>query len=286
MLKAVTFDLWDTMICDESDEPKRVAQGLRPKPAERRHLLWQALSDLAPIAPEAVAEAYDEADADFRKAWHEDAVTWTIDERLRQVLDRLERELPAETLAEVIRAHEEMELAVTPDSVEGIAEALAGLALRFRLSVVSDTIFSPARTLRRLLDLHGLKDFFAGFAFSDEVGRSKPHPAIFESAAEQLGVEPSEMLHIGDREDKDVRGAKALGMKAILFVGVRDRGRDGTAADAVCERAADLPEIIERLAAATRIRKAAPVRQAASPDRSRASTLSVSNRARAGVTRG
>ncbi len=275
MLKAVTFDLRDTMIRDDSDEPKRAAQGLRPKPAEGRHLLWQALSDLAPIAPEAVAEAYDQADADFRKAWHEDAVTWTIDERLRRVLDRLERELPTEILAEVIRAHEEMELAVPPDSVEGIAEALAGLTLRYRLSVVSDTIVSPAGTLRRLLELHGLKDFFTGFAFSDEVNHAKPHPAIFESAAEQLGVEPSEMLHIGDREDKDVRGAKALGMKAILFVGVRARGRDGSAADAVCERAADLPEIIERLAEATTVRKAAPVRQAASPDRTRASTASV-----------
>ena len=29
MIKAVTFDLWDTVIHDESDEPNRAAQGLR-----------------------------------------------------------------------------------------------------------------------------------------------------------------------------------------------------------------------------------------------------------------
>ena len=251
MLKAVTFDLWDTMIRDGSDEAKRAAQGLRPKPAERRHLVWQALNDLAPIAPEAVSTAYDEADAAFREAWHQEAVSWTIGTRLDLVLERLERELPAETLAEVTKAHEEMELAVPPDSVEGIADALAGLALGYRLAVVSDTIVSPAACLRRLLDLHGLKDFFTGFAFSDEVGHAKPHRAMFEAAADQLGVEPAEMLHIGDREDKDILGAKALGMKAILFAGARDRGRESTAADAVCERATDLPEVIDRLAAAT-----------------------------------
>jgi hypothetical protein len=42
-IKAVTFDLWDTIVHDDSDEPKRKAQGLRSKKAARRHLLWQAL---------------------------------------------------------------------------------------------------------------------------------------------------------------------------------------------------------------------------------------------------
>ena len=36
MIKGVTFDLWDTMVRDESDEPVRAARGLRSKKAERR----------------------------------------------------------------------------------------------------------------------------------------------------------------------------------------------------------------------------------------------------------
>ena len=249
MLKAVTFDLWDTMVRDDSDEPKRAAQGLRSKPEERRHLVWQALNDLAPLAPETVAEAYDAADAAFSKTWHEDFVTWTIGERLRLVLKNLDRELPAETFAEIVKAHEEMEIVIPPDAAEGIAEAIGALALRYRLCVVSDTIVSPANSLRRLLEIHGLKDFFAGFAFSDEVGHSKPHRAMFETAADQLGVELEEMVHIGDREHNDVKGPQALGMKAILFTAVKDRGTEGTSADAVCTRVTDLPEVIDRLAA-------------------------------------
>ncbi len=269
MLKAVSFDLWDTLVQDGSDEPKRSAQGLRPKPAERRHLVWQALNDLAPIALDVVATAYDDADAAFEKAWHEDFVTWTIAERLQRVLGSLGRELPAEVFAEVVKAHEEMEIAVSPDATGGIAEVLGGLALRYRLCVVSDTLVSPAGTLRRLLAAQGLGDFFTGFAFSDEVGHAKPHRAIFEAAADQLGVEPGEMLHIGDREEKDIKGAKALGMRAILFVGGRDRGRENTAADAVCERTADLPEIIEELSNEANDRARPPVSQAAAPDQTR-----------------
>jgi len=47
MIKAVTFDLWDTVIHDDSDEPKRAAQGLRSKKEERRFLLWEALNETA-----------------------------------------------------------------------------------------------------------------------------------------------------------------------------------------------------------------------------------------------
>ena len=47
-IKAITFDLWDTIVHDDSDEPKRKAKGLRSKKAERRHLLWEALNSQAP----------------------------------------------------------------------------------------------------------------------------------------------------------------------------------------------------------------------------------------------
>ena len=43
MIKAVTFDLWDTMIHDDSDEAKRKAQGLRSKKTERRHHLGKGV---------------------------------------------------------------------------------------------------------------------------------------------------------------------------------------------------------------------------------------------------
>ena len=87
------------------------------------------------------------------------------------------------------------------------------------------------------------------FAFSDEVGHSKPHRAMFAAAAEQLDVPIESMIHIGDRDHNDVQGAHALGMKAILFTATRDVDRTGTHADAICERYADLPGIVGRVAA-------------------------------------
>ena len=248
MIKAVSFDLWDTIVHDDSDEPKRVALGLRSKKAERRHLVWQALNRYGAIDPAAVTLAYDVADAAFNAVWHDRHITWTIGERLRVLLKGLGRALPDPEFAELVRRHEEMEIEVRPDLVPGVAEALAALHGRYRTCVVSDAIVSPARCLRRLIDGHGLTPYFDGYAFSDEVGYSKPHRAMFESAARQMGVGLTEIVHIGDRDHNDVKGPQALGMKAVLFVGTRAADRDRTSADAVCERAADLPAIVDRLA--------------------------------------
>ena len=38
MIRAITFDLWDTIVIDDSDEPKRAAQGLSSKPVARETL--------------------------------------------------------------------------------------------------------------------------------------------------------------------------------------------------------------------------------------------------------
>ncbi len=250
MIKAVSFDLWDTLIADESDEPKRRARGLRSKRDERRHLVWQALDAVEPVPLDRVVLAYDVADAAFNRVWHDQHVTWTVSERLGVVLDGLGRSLPEADFARLVAAHEDMEAELPPDPIAGANAALAELAGRYKLCVVSDAIVSPGRTLRRILETHDLARHFSAFAFSDEVGRSKPHRSMFGEAARQLGVEFADMVHIGDRDHNDVKGAHALGMKAVLFTAARDRDKDITTADRVCADYRDLPAVIDDLAAA------------------------------------
>ena len=85
--------------------------------------------------------------------------------------------------------------------------------------------------------------------FSDELGCSKPDARMFEKASDDLGgVLFDYMVHIGDREEKDVRGAKSIGAQAVLFAGAVDRGQTvKTRADAVCRDMRELPTILEKL---------------------------------------
>jgi putative hydrolase of the HAD superfamily len=47
-------------------------------------------------------------------------------------------------------------------------------------------------------------------------GKTKPHPAIFLSALEELGVRAEEAAMVGDSPEDDIAGARALGMRAFL----------------------------------------------------------------------
>jgi 2-haloalkanoic acid dehalogenase type II len=48
---------------------------------------------------------------------------------------------------------------------------------------------------------------------SESVKAYKPHPLMFHTALERLGVEPHEVLHVGDSDVDDVQGAKAAGLQ-------------------------------------------------------------------------
>ena len=246
-IRAITFDLWDTLVIDDSDEAKRAERGLRSKFDERRYLLWEALNAAEPIDLETVRLAYNVGDAAFNKAWKEHHITWPIDERLRVILKGLGRELSDAAFDAVVRAHAEMEVDIPPDAMPGAGPVLERLAKRYKLCIVSDAIVSPGTCLRRVLENHGLAKPFSGYAFSDEVGHSKPHRSMFESAAGQLGVEIGEMLHVGDRDHNDVKGPQRLGMKAILFTASNDVYKSTTTADAICESFDELEAAIDRL---------------------------------------
>ena len=247
-VKVVTFDLWDTIVIDDSDEPKRAAQGLPSKPEARRALVHEYLSRHEPIDRELVDRAYDVTDAAFNKVWHDQHVTWTIRERLRLTLTGLGRDLPQEEFVEMAQRHEVMELEYRPDPVPGVVEAIYALKSNYRLAIISDAIVSPARCLKELLNGMGLLECFDAFAFSDEVGRSKPHPSMFEHIASQLGCELSEMLHIGDREHNDVGGPHAVGARAVLLTVAKDRGSDDSKADAICNNYSTLSGLVDGLA--------------------------------------
>jgi putative hydrolase of the HAD superfamily len=64
-------------------------------------------------------------------------------------------------------------------------------------------------------DVHrvGIGRFFAGSVSARDAGVGKPDPRIFAAASASVGVEPAEVLHIGDDAALDVLGALAVGMQ-------------------------------------------------------------------------
>ena len=71
------------------------------------------------------------------------------------------------------------------------------------------------------------------FILTSEVAQAyKPSPVIFRRALQQLGLEPHEVLHVGDSEIDDVGGAKGAGLRvAWLNRNGRPRRREVPAPD-------------------------------------------------------
>ena len=55
----------------------------------------------------------------------------------------------------------------------------------------------------------------------------KPHPLVFQRALEQLGLQPHEVLHVGDSDVDDVKGAKAAGLRVAWVNRTRRPRRPG-----------------------------------------------------------
>jgi len=247
-LKVVSFDLWDTLVEDESDEAIRAKRGLRTKRDERRHLVWQALSEIEPIELAHVALAYDTANAGFNLVWKKMHINWTLEQQLDVVLQGLGRTLPDDAFARLLEDTARMEVEIPPNPIADVEASLSELSQNFKLCVCSDSIVTPGTGLRQILEGHGLKKYFSAYAFSDEVGHSKPHHSMFDAVAGQLGVKHNEIVHVGDRDQNDVKGPHAIGARAVLFTATRPDDKDMTSADAICESHKDLPGVIMKLA--------------------------------------
>jgi len=84
-------------------------------------------------------------------------------------------------------------------------------AAELRLGLVSNGI----RDLNEFVVHHRLDvDAIVG---SRAHGYVKPHPTIFQSALQQLGVDAPAAVMVGDSLEEDIAGAHALGMRAILI---------------------------------------------------------------------
>jgi putative hydrolase of the HAD superfamily len=126
-----------------------------------------------------------------------------------------------------------------------LLEALRDRGLK--VGLVSNA-FDPAPLLHRTLAEMGLAERLDVAVFSSEVGKRKPHPAIFERALEQLGVRPEETLFVGDRLYEDVRGAAELGMRTVQAVWfTADENRDGREPDFQAFTPHDVLNVVRRL---------------------------------------
>ncbi len=262
MLRAVLFDLDDTLMPDESAADaalvaagKLAAEWHRILPSELKDTvrriarrIWRAHPVVAAYRGsydisswEALTARFEDSDDEMRqlRAWapaYRQEV-WTSALAEFGVADPLLADLLAATYAAERRARYQP----YPDALP----VLDRLASKLQLGLVTN---GPADLQQDKLECSGLKDRFTAVVISRAVGMMKPDPRIFRLALDRLGVCPAEAVYVGDSLSKDVVGAKTIGMRAVWANYDSCPPREGTAPDAVISSLPELPVALELLA--------------------------------------
>ena len=82
-----------------------------------------------------------------------------------------------------------------------------------KLCIITD---APRKNAWKRLDALGIADYFDIVVDLEDTMRKKPSKMPFKKALKELKMKPSEVLHVGDWPERDVKGAKKLGMKTCL----------------------------------------------------------------------
>ena len=96
-----------------------------------------------------------------------------------------------------------------PDALE----TLKVLRLRgYLLGLVSNTHWRWLVHQKRTMET-----YFDAITLSYEHGLAKPHPSIFNTTLDKLGVDADRCLHVGDQPIDDIQGAREAGLKTAFI---------------------------------------------------------------------
>ncbi len=113
-----------------------------------------------------------------------------------------------ELLEQVFAMHE---IGTVPDTH---AEAIGQLSRTHKLGVVSN-IWCKSEFCLNEFHRVGIAHLFETIIFSSDYGIIKPSPLIYRKAIEQISVDESKIVFVGDNLLFDITGAKAVGLSAV-----------------------------------------------------------------------
>ncbi len=153
----------------------------------------------------------------------------TLEKKIRLQLDFIETRCPEVTRAQYGEMLLDDLYTRTCEETARSRSVLLQLHERFPMVLVSN-FYGNIATVLREFQLGGI---FQHIVESAVVGIRKPDPRIFSLGVEALGLDPSEVVVVGDSIDKDIIPAHQAGCQTVWFKG------EGWTSDPVDESAPD-----------------------------------------------
>lgn len=207
IVKAVSFDLWFTLIYEEEVDEKEYT-------LMRVRALYEGLSRFKELSLEDVARVYESL-----KFAREYLGAESLVNMIALALGiKLSRGKLKELTASYVRSTRDFVPKVNKE-VYGLIPKIKELGLK--TAVVSNTSFTGEAVMAMLENLR-LAHYFDLIVSSSSLGYNKPSPKIYKYLVRKLGLRPREVLHVGDSCINDVLGPVSVGLRAALYVGLRE----------------------------------------------------------------
>jgi HAD superfamily hydrolase (TIGR01509 family) len=203
LIKAVLFDLFETLITESRLQPTRASRLGETLGCEQEafRAAWKAQRPRVVLGQLSFAGALTEISTTVAGTVDAAAIQRACDQRIRE---------KAAAYAQI-----DEEVAALIDELRGCGIALAVISNCFQ----EDVLEWPTCPLAR---------GFQSALFSCAEGVAKPDPDIYLRATRRLGVEPATAVFIGDGGDNELAGAERAGVRAfraLWFTGDRLRDR-------------------------------------------------------------
>jgi len=102
-----------------------------------------------------------------------------------------------------------------------------------------------SETHREKIALLQIGELFDAIFIADEVGMLKPDPLLFAHACRAMGVSPMHAAMVGDRYDRDIRGALEAGIYTVWLNLREEPMPQGKPPHAICSSIVEVPGILE-----------------------------------------
>ena len=204
--KAILFDLYGTLIDIETDESmEEIYRGIAHYLTYHGVYLhrWEVREryyDIMKQQKDARAEAYPEIDVEA--IWNE----FLMQEGIRSSVLRGQL---AKVIAHLYRGISRNRLQLYPD----VKRVLNELQTRYRLALISDAQSCFALPEIRAV---GLEGYFESIVISSHHGYRKPDSRLFRKTLDNMGLDPGEVIWVGNDMYRDIYGARLVGIRNIF----------------------------------------------------------------------
>ncbi len=237
MIEAISFDLWNTLF--ENKFYSDIRLKIFTKFLKERKISCSFEDVRSAFNMGLKLSNINLEDINYRHIYTE--------ERVSEVLNILNVRLTNSDKRLITDEFERVMLTEPPSLKTGVKQTLEELSSNYKIGLISNTGITPGSFIKKVFKEYNILNFFQILVFSDEIGFYKPCSILFKTVIKKFNCKPSNIIHIGDILETDVKGAKQCDMKAIWINDSSYLQSEEIKPDYKIKRISESIEIIKRL---------------------------------------